>query len=81
MRPEPAREHCTTAMADAVKQGIAVVQCSRSGSGRIYRSRKLTDIGVLAADNLNPQKARLLLALALTRTSDAAEIARIFATY
>jgi hypothetical protein len=28
-----------------------------------------------------PQKVRLLLALALTRTSDPAEIARIFATY
>jgi L-asparaginase len=69
------------AMTDAVKQGIAVVQCSRAGSGRIYRSRKLADVGVLAADNLNPQKARLLLALALTRTSDPAEIARIFATY
>jgi L-asparaginase len=69
------------AMADAVRQGIAVVQCSRAGSGRIYRSRKLLDAGVLAADNLNPQKARLLLALALTRTSDPAEIARMFATY
>ena len=43
--------------------------------------QKLADAGVLAADNLNPQKARLLLALALTRTSDPAEIARIFATY
>jgi len=57
------------------------VQCSRAGSGRIYRSKKLLDAGVLAADNLNPQKARLLLALALTRTSDPAEIARMFATY
>ncbi|NQW49868.1 MAG: asparaginase, partial [Rhodospirillales bacterium] len=36
---------------------------------------------VLAADNLNPQKARLLLGLALTRTSDPVEIERIFATY
>lgn len=69
------------AMADAVRQGIAVVQSSRAGSGRIYRSRKLLDAGVLAADNLNPQKARLLLALALTRTYDSTEIARMFATY
>jgi L-asparaginase len=69
------------AMAEAVRQGIVVVQSSRAGSGRIYRSQKLADAGVLAADNLNPQKARLLLALALTRTSDPAEIARIFATY
>ena len=69
------------AMAEAVRQGIVVVQSSRAGSGRIHRSRKLADAGILAADNLNPQKARLLLALALTRTSDPAEIARIFATY
>jgi L-asparaginase len=67
------------AMADAVRQGIAVVQSSRAGSGRIYRSKRLSDAGVLAADNLNPQKARLLLAL--THTSDPTEIARIFATY
>jgi L-asparaginase len=70
-----------TALADAVKQGVTVVQSSRAGSGRIYRSKRLTDAGILSGDNLNPQKARLLLALALTRTSDPAEIARMFATY
>ncbi|WP_395715257.1 hypothetical protein [Reyranella sp.] len=69
------------AMTEAVRQGIVVVQSSRAGSGRIYRGKRLADAGVLAADNLNPQKARLLLALALTRTSDPVEIARIFATY
>jgi L-asparaginase len=36
---------------------------------------------VLSADNLNPQKARLLLALALTVTREPDEIRRIFATY
>lgn len=70
-----------TALADAVKQGVVVIQSSRAGSGRIYRSKRLTDAGILSGDNLNPQKARLLLALALTRTSDPAEIARMFATY
>lgn len=69
------------ALAEAVKQGVAVVQSSRAGSGRIYRSKRLSDAGILSGDNLNPQKARLLLALALTRTSDPAEIARMFATY
>ncbi len=69
------------AMAEAVKQGVVVVQSSRAGSGRIFRGKKLADAGILAADNLNPQKARLLLALALTRTTDPAEIARMFATY
>ena len=69
------------ALREAVKQGVTVVQSSRAGSGRIYRSKRLTDAGILAADNLNPQKARILLALALTRTKDPAEIARMFATY
>ena len=69
------------AMEEAVKQGIVVVQSSRAGSGRIFRGQKLAKAGVIAADNLNPQKAQLLLALALTRTDDPIEIARIFATY
>ena len=59
----------------------SVVQSSRAGSGRIFRSQRLADAGILAGDNLNPQKARLLLALALTKTADPAEIARMFATY
>ena len=69
------------ALKEAVKQGVTVVQSSRAGSGRIYRSKKLTEAGVLAADNLNPQKARILLALALTKTQDADEIMRMFRTY
>ena len=36
---------------------------------------------MLTADNLTPQKARILLALALTVTNDSAEIERIFAAY
>jgi L-asparaginase len=37
--------------------------------------------GILIADNLNPQKARLLLSLALTVTRDPDEVTRIFLTY
>jgi Glutaminase/Asparaginase C-terminal domain len=36
--------------------------------------------GMVAADNLNPQKARILLMLALTRRQDISEIRRTFAT-
>jgi L-asparaginase len=66
---------------DAVRQGIVVVQSTRAGSGRTFKSAKMRESGFLVADNLNPQKARLLLALALTVTSDPAEVERIFATY
>jgi L-asparaginase len=36
---------------------------------------------MIGADNLNPQKARILLTLALTRTTNADEIQRMFDTY
>jgi L-asparaginase len=69
------------ALEEAVRRGVVVVQSTRAGSGRTFRSTRLTKSGFLIADNLNPQKARLLLALALTVTHDQAEIARIFAEY
>jgi len=47
----------------------------------VFHSARLREQGILVADNLLPQKARLLLALALTKTSDAAEVARMFNTY
>ncbi len=68
-------------LAEAVKQGIVVVQSTRAGSGRTFRGKRARESGFLIADNLNPQKARLLLALALTVTSDPAEIMRMFETY
>ncbi len=69
------------ALIDAARQGIVVVQCTRAGSGRTFRGTKLREAGFLIADNLNPQKARILLSLALTVTRDPEEILRIFRTY
>ena len=66
---------------NAAAQGIVVVQSTRAGSGRTFRGQRLRDAGFLIADNLSPQKARILLALALTVTSEPAEIERIFRTY
>lgn len=66
---------------DAVARGIVVVQSTRAGSGRVFKSTKMTEAGFLSADNLNPQKARILLTLALAVTGDPAEIERIFRTY
>jgi L-asparaginase/Glu-tRNA(Gln) amidotransferase subunit D len=43
--------------------------------------RYLDEAGMIGADNLNPQKARILLMLALTRSSAVKEIRRMFATY
>jgi L-asparaginase len=69
------------ALTEAVQQGIVVVQSTRAGSGRTFRGSKLRQAGFLIADNLNPQKARILLALALTVTSDPSAIMRMFETY
>ncbi len=68
-------------LTEAVKDGVVVVQSTRAGSGRTFRGKRATASGFLVADNLNPQKARLLLALALTVTHDPSEITRIFETY
>lgn len=66
-------------LAEAVREKrLVVVQASRGGAGRTFDSRRARGQGFIPADNLNPQKARLLLALALTRTRDRAEITEIF---
>ena len=69
------------ALTEAANQGIVVVQCTRAGSGRTFRGTRLQQAGFLIADNLNPQKARILLSLALTVTSDPDSIMRMFRTY
>lgn len=69
-------------LADAVRSsGLVVVQSSRAGSGRTFKNKRTRENGFIAADNLAPLKARLLLSLALTVTTDVAEIERIFLTY
>lgn len=65
----------------AVAAGVVVAMSSRAGSGRTFNSSKVRDAGFITADNLTPQKARILLALGLTRSREPAELARIFATY
>ncbi|MEI6117184.1 MAG: hypothetical protein WCP99_21795 [Burkholderiales bacterium] len=45
------------------------------------RRRYLREQGMVAGDNLNAQKARVLLMLALTQTSDPEAVQRLFDTY
>jgi L-asparaginase len=77
-RPTPAEDE---AFDRAAKKGVIMCQSSRVGSGRAVRSPSLIRRGFVAADNLQPWKARLLLSLALTVTSDPDEIQRMFDTY
>ncbi len=69
------------ALAEAVRGGVVVALSTRAGSGRVFPGTGARANGFISADNLNPQKARILLAMALTITSDPAEIADLFQTY
>jgi L-asparaginase len=69
------------AIQDGRKKGVVFVQSDRKGSGRVMESARAAERGVVTADNLNAQKSRELLRLALTRTTDIKEIQRIFDEY
>ena len=58
-----------------------VVRSNRTGSGRVVPLPGYDARGMIAGDTLNPQKARILLMLALTKTRDLDEIRRIFREY
>ncbi len=71
----------TEALAEAVRAGVVVVQSTRAGSGRVVCGARSREHGFISADNLAPQKARLLLALALSVTGDKGRIAAMFEVY
>lgn len=64
----------------ARSKGVAVVTTTRAGSGRIANRAggRGTTVG---GEDLAPIKARILLMLALTKTTDPAELRRIFSEY
>ena len=61
--------------------GVVVVRSARVGAGRVVRDDNWQEPGFVAADNLSPQKARILLQLALTKTAKPEEIQKIFDEY
>ena len=69
------------AAAEAVKEGIPVVLASRSIAGRVVMTPRKAEQGFIVSDNLQPQKARILLMLALTLTDNRDEIQRMFSEY
>jgi L-asparaginase len=58
-----------------------LVRSSRTGNGRVVARDEYDAMGMIPADTLNPQKARILLMLALTKTRDRKEIGRMFSEY
>lgn len=71
------------AVENALKSGVTIVRSSRVGSGITSRNGEADDdkYGFISADNLNPQKARILLMLALTKTNDVKKIQDYFWAY
>ena len=71
------------ALAAAAKKGVVVVRSSRVGWGSVARNVELNDdqLGFVAALELNPQKARVLLQQALVKTRDVAVIQKFFEEY
>jgi L-asparaginase len=65
------------------KKGIVCVRASRVPTGRVGRNVEVNDdeLGLVASLGLNPQKARVLLRLALTKTKDLKQIQRYFDEY
>jgi L-asparaginase len=78
-----ATQSAVAGLRDAVKKGIAVVRSSRTNSGVTDRNVELNDdeLGTIASMELNPQKARVLLMLGLTKTDDPKKLQEYFYQY
>ena len=71
------------ALETQAKKGIVCVRSSRVTTGQVGRNVEVNDdtLGLVASLGLNPQKARVLLRLALLKTSDPKQIQRYFDEY
>ncbi len=71
------------AAARAAKNGVVVVRSSRVATGAVGRNVEVNDdeLGFVASDELNPQKARILLMLALLKPRSTVDIQQLFQTY
>ncbi len=74
---EAAKRGATAARA----QGVVFVRSTRVGDGNVTPHRVDTELDTVAANSLNPQKARILLSLALTLTNDPRQVQTFFDRY
>ncbi|GLF87940.1 MULTISPECIES: type II asparaginase [Bacillus] len=66
---------------DAVKKDVVLVRSSRTGNGIVTREKTDDEHHFVSSDSLNPQKARILLMLALTKTKDPVKVQRYYEQY
>jgi L-asparaginase len=71
------------ALAAQAAKGIVCVRSTRVATGNVGRNVELDDdkLGFVASMDLNPQKSRVLLRLALTKTKDLKAIQQYFIEY
>ncbi|HVS23662.1 MAG TPA: type II asparaginase [Gammaproteobacteria bacterium] len=71
------------ALAAQAKKGIVCVRSTRVMTGQVGRNVEVDDdkLGLVASDDLNPQKARVLLRLALLKQRSLADYQRLFEQY
>ena len=71
------------AAARAAKKGVVVVRSSRVVTGTVGRNVEVNDddLGFIASDELNPQKSRILLTLALLKQQSKSDLQQLFNTY
>ncbi|MEJ1238264.1 type II asparaginase [Chryseolinea sp. T2] len=71
------------ACARAAKAGVIVVRSSRVTTGNVDRNVEVNDdqLGLVASYDLNPQKARILLSVALLKPRKPAEIQKLYYQY
>jgi L-asparaginase len=76
-------EAALNALAAQAKKGIVCVRSSRVTTGRVGRNVEVDDnkLELVASEGLNPQKARVLLRLALLKPRSLEDIQRIFHEY
>ena len=76
-------EYLKPVLAELCAAGVPIVRCSRVGAGPVIRNASFDDdaAGSVAADDQNPPRARLLAALALTRSQGVGEMQRVFNRY
>ena len=67
----------------AAKKGVVVVRSTRVATGTVGRNVEVNDdeMGFVASDELNPQKSRILLMLALLKSRSTMEIQKLYQTY
>jgi L-asparaginase len=75
------KEAVKTILSSPSETRPVLVRSTRTGNGRVIGRKEYDDLGYIPADTLNPQKSRILLMLALTRTNDLSEIRRMFSEY